>query len=337
MNFSTTYPIYLPNRQLEKAIEHYMWRVSDELASAALPDSDVTVVDNFTYTRGDFEQQRYSSNVFAPAIEFFEAASQGDLKSSAPADWVALQNSLGNVLAAKGQQQRDEAFYRQAISAFDNALSELSQEAFPAEWATTLYNLGTASKALGVLLEDQKLFKAAADAYTKALLVWSREDAPEEWMYTMHQLGSAFHLFGKHLKGNRTFQKSVVAYKNALAVLDADNYALALTATHNNRGTVLHHLGESEENPDRLEEAINSYDKALTVSMEQQLPFHLSVICRVNKTTAQNVLADQTGDAALAGEVADEFELMLECFRHALQPLCAKHCEAQLAKAKALQ
>ena len=152
----------------------------------------------------------------------------------------------------------------------------------------------------------------------------------------MHQLGDAFHTYGMFLKGNRTFQKSVVAYKNALAVLDADNYPLELSATHNNRGAVLHNLGESEENPERLKEAINSYEKALTVSMEQQRPFHLSVIIRVNKATAQNVLAELTNDALLVEEVADEFELIIECFPHALQPLCLKHCEAQLSKARTL-
>ena len=121
---------------------------------------------------------------------------------------------------------------------------------------------------------------------------------------------------------------------NALAVLDADNYALELTATHNNRAAVLHHLGESEENPDRLIEAIKSYEKALTVGMEQQLPIHLAVICRVNKATAQNVLAQLTNDAVLAEEIADEFEVIMECFPHTLQPLCLKHCKEQLKRAQ---
>jgi len=155
-------------------------------------------------------------------------------------------------------------------------------------------------------------------------------------MFTMHQLGDTFHAFGKLLKGNRQFQKSIVAYKNALAVLDADNYALELTAAHNNRAVVLHHLGESEGNPERLEEAIRSYEKALTVSMEQQLPIHLAVLCRVNKATAQKLLAELTKDIRLSEEVADEFEVIIECFSHALQPLCLRHCKEQMDQAKSL-
>jgi len=150
----------------------------------------------------------------------------------------------------------------------------------------------------------------------------------------MHQLGATFHAYGRLLKGNRTYQKSAVAYKNALAVFDADNYAFELVATHNNCGVVLHHLGESEENPDRLEEAIRSYETALTVCMEQQLPIHLAVLCRVNRSTARSVLAELTKDTTLADEAADDFELIIECFPHALQPLCLKHCEEQINKAR---
>jgi len=70
--------------------------------------------------------------------------------------------------------------------------------------------------------------------------------------------------------------------------------------------------------------------------MEQQLPFHLAVLCRVNKATARSTLAELTKDAALAEETADEFELIIACFPHALQPLCLKHCEEQLSKVQSL-
>ena len=150
----------------------------------------------------------------------------------------------------------------------------------------------------------------------------------------MHQLGATFHTYGRLLKGNRTFQKSVVAYKNAIAEFDADNNAFELAATHNNCGAVLHNLAESEKSAERLEEAIRSYETALTVCMEQQLPIHLAVLCRVNRSTARSVLAELTKDASLSVEAANEFEVIIECFPQALQPLCLKHCEEQISKAK---
>jgi tetratricopeptide (TPR) repeat protein len=347
MNFSTNYIIFPPNRALEHAIADSIGLLSAEMAAAAAPDTQVAVADNFRYTRGNYEQHRFSARIYESLREALEAAltdtnDTGDVaakisRAREPLVWAETQNNLGNILAALGQQRRDAALFERAILHFGKALEEFSQESSPLEWAATQYNLGTANQALGRLLEATPPLKIAVDAYTNALLVWTREKSPEDWMYTMHQLGATLHTFGKLLKGNRQFQKSVVAYKNALAALDADNYALELTATHNNRAAALQHLGESEENPGRLKEAINSCELALTVSMEQQLPIHVAVICRVNKATAQNVLAQMTNDAALAEEVADEFEVIMECFPHALQPLCLKHCGEQMKQARSQQ
>ena len=336
MNFSNLYIIYPVNRQLERAIADTIGMFGEELLEAAAPDNSITVADNFRYSRGNYEQHRFNSNILETLSEALQATLTDEFHQQEPAGWAELQNRLGNVLAALAQQQGNAELYEKAIACFTNALTEFDQDKTPLGWAVTHYNLATANQALGRLQENTKAFKTAVDAYTNALLVYKREETPEEWMFCMHQLGATLHAYGKLLKGNRNLQKSVVAYKNALAVLDADNYALELTATHNNRAAVLHHLAESEENADRLKEAINSYEKAWKVSMEQQLPVHIAVICRVNKATAQNVLAELTNDARLADEVADEFDVILECFSHALQPLCVKHCEAQMNKARSL-
>lgn len=336
MKYSNITLFYPDNRALERAIASSLHILDEDLLEAATPDSSVTVADIFLHTRGNYEQRSFSSNILEPLRDALDALLTDKNREQSPSDWAENQNRLGNILAAMGQQQRDTAVFEKAIQCFNHALDVFKQEESPLEWAATQANIGTANQALGRLQEDPKLVNTAIEAYTNALLEYSREASPEEWMTTMHQLGVTFHEHGKLLKGNRQLQKAVVAYKNALAELDADNYAFELTAAHNNRAAVLHHLAESEENPERLIEAIKAYEKALTVCMEQQLPFHLAVIIRVNKATAQNVLAELTNDAVLADEVADEFEVIIECFPHVLQPLCSKHCEEQMKKAKSL-
>ena len=333
MNYSNNYLLYPINQALERALADSLRLLSDEAAAAAMPDTQVTVADKFLYTRGSYELHHFSTNVLESAQAAFKSALATESDALIRA---TLLNNLGNVLAALAQNRGDDGLYGQSIASFESALVLISQDTSPSEWAETQANLGTALQALGRQEADTKLLNKAVDAYTAALLVYSRTETPEKWLLVMHQLGTALHSFGLLLKGNRTLNKSVVAYKNALAVLDADNYAFELTATHNNRGAVLHHLGESEGNPERIKEAIHSYEKALVVSMEQQLPFHLAVIVRVNKATAQNILAEFTKDTVLAQDVTDEFELILECFPHALQPLCVKHCEAQLNQARRL-
>jgi len=334
MKYSTNYVFYPDNKPLERAIEHAIGLLSDELAETAIPDNKITVADNFLHTRGNFEQHRFSTNFLETAREALEVSLTDKYREQAPAGWATAQNSLGNILGALAQQHRDAQSYEKAIECFNQALEEFDQEKSPLEWAATQYNLATAKQALGRQEDDSKLLNASVDAYTQVLLEWSRDQMPLEWASTMHQLGATFHAYGKLLKGNRSFQKSVVAYKNALAELDADTEALEIVATHNDRGAVLHHLAESEQNAGRMEEAIRSYNTAWTIAMEQQLPIHLAVICRVNRSTAKGDLADLNQDLVLAEEVADDFELIPELFRASLQPLCLKHCEEQLETAR---
>ncbi len=334
MNFSNTYIIYPENKALELAIEKSIGMLSEDLAEVATPDTSIAVADNFLYTRGNFELHRFSSMILDGAREALETLLTDAYRTQQPLAWAETQNCLGNILAAKAQQLRDDALFEKAIGCFKHALDEFDQEKTALDWAVTQNNLATAQQALGRQLDDAKLFKESTDAYTNALLVWSRKETPELWASAMHQLGITFHSYGKLLKGNRTFQKSVVAYKNALAEFDADNNAFELAATHNNCGAVLHNLAESEENSERMQEAIRSYETALTVCLEQQLPIHLAVLCRVNRSTARGVLAELTKDSALSEEVADEFELIIECFSPVLQPLCLKHCKEQINKAK---
>ena len=336
MKFSNNYVFYPDNKALVQAIDHSK-SISDQNDSPdSRPDNSMAVPDNFTHTRGNYEQHSYSSNSLENARETLEAELTEKYREQAPLDWAVTQNSLGNILAALGQHQRNDDLFKKAIQSFNSALEELNQENAPLDWAATQYNLGTATQALGRQLSDSKLLKKSVNAYTNALLKWTREQMPLEWASTMHQLGATFHAHGKLLKGNRTFQKSVVAYKNALAEFDADNTALELAATHNNRGAVLQHLGESEENPERLEEAIRSYETALLVCQEQQLPIHLAVMSKVNIATARGVLAELTKDSAIAQETADDFELIIELFHSACQPLCLKHCEELLDNAQSL-
>lgn len=327
MNYSNPYLLYPVNRALEKAIANSLVLLDDDALGMAEPDRSVPVADNFLYTRGNFEQHSFSANILKPLCDALEVTSTDESRRQDSLAWADTQNRLGNILAALGQQQHDAGLFEKAVESFMLALEVYTQEDNALEWAATQTNLATALQALGRLESDANALNKAVDAYTAALLVYSKTETPEEWKLVMLQLGMSFHAYGRLLKGNRTFQKAVVAFKNAISELDADNYPVELAAAHNNCGAVLLNLAESEENPDRYEEAARSFEKGWKVCMEQQRPVHLSVLCRINRVTAQSALAVLKQDTVLADEMADEFELMIECFPHALQPLSLKHCE----------
>lgn len=336
MNYSTPYLIYPVNLTLERAIASSLGLLDQETMSQATPDRSVPVADNFLYTRGNFEQHTFSANIYEPLRTALEATVTEELRQQDAMAWADAQNRLGNVVAAIAQQQHDSDIFGKAIEHFSLALEEYSQQETPKEWGATQANLGTALQALGRLDADAKILNKAIDAYTGALLVFTKTGTPEEWKLIMLQLGMTFHEHGKVLKGNRQFQKAVVAFKNAIPELDADNYPVELAAAHNNCGAVLHNLAESEENPERFEEAVRSYETGWKVCMEQQRPVHLSVLCRINKAAARNELAELSNDTVLADEVADDYEIILECFPHALQPLSEKFCKQQYDHAKKL-
>lgn len=330
MNYSKPYLLYPVNRALEKALAGSLGLLDEAMLTAATPDRSVPVADNFLNTRGNFEQHSFSANVFESLRDALQQSLNAELRQQDPLTWAQTHNRLGNIHAAMAQQMHDNDLYARAIECFHAALEIVTQQEQPLEWAMLQANLATALQASGRLVSDARVLNQAVEAYTAALLEITRADTPEEWMFIMLQLGMTLHTYGTLLKGNRTFQKAVVAYKNAIAELDADNYPLELAAAHNNCGAVLHNLAESEQNPDRMQEAVRAYETGWKVCMEQQRPVHISVLCRVNKVTALGALAELNHDNRLADEVADEFELILECFPHALQPLCRKHCEAQM-------
>ncbi|HLY96621.1 MAG TPA: hypothetical protein VKO66_05350, partial [Sideroxyarcus sp.] len=131
MNFSTAYIIYPPNRALERAIADSIGLLSAELAAAAAPDTQVAKADNFRFTRGNYEQHRYSARIYEPLREALEAALTDSSnaggttatisRKEAPLVWAEKQNDLGNILAALGQQRRDATLFERAIQCFGKA------------------------------------------------------------------------------------------------------------------------------------------------------------------------------------------------------------------------
>ena len=124
MKFSNTYLFYPVNKALELAIANSIGGLDEGLAGVAAPDTRVTAVDNFLYTRGNFEQRRFSSNILDSAREALEVLLTDEYREQEPLAWAETQNSLGNILAAQGQQLRDVELYEKAIQCFNNRSEE---------------------------------------------------------------------------------------------------------------------------------------------------------------------------------------------------------------------
>ncbi len=338
MKASHNYIFYPDNAALEQSIAVFRNRFPEQVPEEPQTDNEPVELDNkLRNAQGNLCHHKYSQAMLENAREAFERELTDQFRAQDSLEWAEIQDALGNVLAALGQQLRDATLLEASIQAFEFALEERTQESTPTEWAQTQDHLGAALQALGQLQGSTKLLTRAGDAFINATLVWTREKTPLPWAATMQCLGVAFHAQGMLMKGNRVFQKSVVAYKNAAAQRDdLEEQPIGWAMTHNNRGVVLQSQGEREENPQRLEEAIKAYEKALRVWTEQQIPVHLAVLTKINLASARLALAELTKDAVLAQEVADDFELIIEVFRDNCHADCIEHCTVKRAESLTL-
>ena len=71
MKFSNNYIFYPGNGELVKAIDHYRSLLSEQGTDIS-PDTGIAIQDNFLHTRGNFEQQHFSTNVLESAQITFE-------------------------------------------------------------------------------------------------------------------------------------------------------------------------------------------------------------------------------------------------------------------------
>ena len=80
MKYSNSYLLYPRNKALERALENSLSQLGDDWVEAATPNTKVAVADNFLFTRGNFEQHRFNSNI----LERVREALEGSLTAPPP-------------------------------------------------------------------------------------------------------------------------------------------------------------------------------------------------------------------------------------------------------------
>ncbi len=90
-------------------------------------------------------------------------------RESAPLDWAAANNNLGNVLRTLGEWETGTARLEEAVAAYRAALDVRTRERMPLQWATTQSNLGNALATLGEQESGTIRLQEAVDAYRSAL------------------------------------------------------------------------------------------------------------------------------------------------------------------------
>ena len=155
-------------------------------------------------------------------------------RAEGPLAWAAMQNIVGNALAALGEREAGTVRLEEAVVAYRSALEEYTQGREPLGWAATQNNLGCALVALGEREVGTARLEEAVAAYRSALEEWTRERVPFYWALTQNNLGNALQILGQREAGTARLEEAVAAYRSALEVYTRELVPLNWAMTQNN-------------------------------------------------------------------------------------------------------
>ncbi len=105
--------------------------------------------------------------------------------------------------------------------------------------------------------------------------------------------------------------------------------------TQNNLGAALQSLGKRQDDTRLLEESVTAYENALQEITRQKLPLGWAMTL-ANLGAVRMILAERTGNAAVALMALNDFDEVVEFFRKASHAQYMELGEEQRKKAQAL-
>ena len=265
----------------------------------------------FTYGQRRLDDTEYLDD----AQHAFEQTLKIWSRDSNPVDWARTQNNLGNVLAARGDQQNDPQLWQQAQAAYASALEVWTEDTQPFEWARAQVNLGTVLRSLGNNGKDAGQLKKAVAAYQAAARQWTKTSTPYNWASLQNNLGNALGDLGKLTKDPKQYAAAVDAFNAALEVSTEAQVPLQWAAIQNNIGATYFDMGRAQKGSAgiaALNKAVDAYKLCLTERTQDNDPrdwaltqYNVGLVLTEIGTRGKD--KDAWNDATLAFNAALEF------------------------------
>ncbi|MDH4224348.1 MAG: hypothetical protein OEW12_01720 [Deltaproteobacteria bacterium] len=230
-------------------------------------------------------------------------------RKTAPLDWAAAQDLLGNVAAGYGMKKSSPAHLEEALDAYQKCLEVVSVEDHPLDWAMAQYNRGSTLVELARLTDTPEKLTDAVEAFGQALRGYTRSERPVEWGMTQNALGSALRSLGRIHNNPALVEDAVCAFRLCLEERSPQTDPLGWATIQNNLANALSDLGEMEtkspaQKPetgkqasvlDRLSEALEAYILARRVYEEQNHPEFAALVEENIQITTRLIKAHQDG------------------------------------------
>tara|TARA_R110002074_G_scaffold234473_1_gene406311 strand:+ start:14481 stop:16271 length:1791 start_codon:yes stop_codon:yes gene_type:complete len=178
------------------------------------------------------------------------------------------------------------------------------------EVATSMVRLGTAFANLGLLSNQLEHFEEATKAYEEAI---SLTDEKAEQLISAKAfwgLAIAYSDHGSRIGSVDMLKRSEQACEKAMSYHTRDRFPVDWATLMTNRGNARLERGKLENGVETLREAISDYDAALDIRTRSR--FLLGFVrSRGNRAIAERVIAERTGDSALAQRSIDDLKLVV--------------------------
>jgi tetratricopeptide (TPR) repeat protein len=280
------------------------------------------------------ERESGTARLEAAVAAYHEALTERT-RDRVPLDWAGTQNNLGNALLTLGMRESGIERLEAAVAAYREALQERTRERVPLQWALTQNNLGLTLLRLGERESGTERLAAAVTAYKMALEELPRARVPLQWAMTQMNLGGALLRLGEREIGSARLEAAVTAFREALKEYTRERVPLQWAVTQMNLGLALSALGARERSAERLEASIVAYHEALQEYTRERVPLDWAMTIG-NRAIAWRIIAERTGDAALARQALEDLTLAAQISREGGHIPNADFFESEAQKARDL-
>jgi tetratricopeptide (TPR) repeat protein len=212
------------------------------------------------------------AHAFKEAVTAYREALGFISRGEWPEQWAETQIGLGDILAARGEQDVDPAWFEQAAEHLRAGAAVLAEHNAAAAWTAAQTRLADISRLAGERYANVDWLDAAVTEYRCLLEAYRRENTPLDWARTQLGLASALGRLGE-------IENSVIRLEQAIAALEMVFSALTPADAPEDwiRANICHahllaRLGEADQDVDRVESAVKTLGRVLTTVSRDQMP-----------------------------------------------------------------
>lgn len=198
------------------------------------------------------------------AIQSYEGC-LSDLPRAENPHWGVVNKSLGFLLQARGEKNRDDSSLRRAVSALRQAIEDMRPEENPRAWGTMHARVGKMLFRLDLKTGDDKVLKDSLSHYQTAISAFPRNRDPWKWAELMNSIAKVLQVYGDNLKSIEILKKTVEMCRSTLEVRTPEASPLLYAASRNNMGSGLFLLAKHTNDVEYMRLAAVAFRDALAI------------------------------------------------------------------------